>query len=93
MPSPAGDRAAPAGTALARREAAGQLRQAFPAWVVIWVARTGRYHAYPLASTRATGGLADTEPAGLAGQIEQAQRSATAGRARPRRAGDPGQPG
>jgi len=32
----------------ARWQAAKQLRQQRPGWVVIWLARTGQYRAYPL---------------------------------------------
>jgi hypothetical protein len=63
----------------ARRQAAKQLHNEHPAWLVIWVARTQRFHAYRLAASQAAPGLADTEPAGLAAQIERADR-ATAGR-------------
>ncbi len=71
---------------VARWQAAKQLRAEHPKWLVIWVARTRRFHAYLLAASRAGAGLTDTEPAGLAAQMEQAERAATSRRARPGRA-------
>jgi hypothetical protein len=75
-PAPeAGDIAAPPpGDEAACRRAAKRLREKYPRWVVIWVARTARYHAYPLASSRAGSGQTDTAPAGLGAKIEQAER-------------------
>jgi hypothetical protein len=70
----------------ARWQAAKQLRAEHPKWLVIWVARTQRFHAYPLAASRVGVGLTDSDPAGLAAQIEQADRAAASRRARPRRA-------
>ncbi len=71
----------------ARMQAAKQLRVAHPKWLVIWVARTQRFHAYLLASSRAeTRELADTEPAGLAAQIQQAAHATASRRTRPPRA-------
>jgi len=70
----------------ARWQAAKQLRAEHPKWLVIWVARTQRFHAYPLAASRPGAGLTNAEPAGLAAQIEQADRAAASRRARPRRA-------
>jgi hypothetical protein len=62
----------------ARLQAAKQLRTEHPKWLVIWVARTQRFHAYLLASSRAgAGGLTDTEPAGLAAQMQQAEHAAS----------------
>ncbi len=88
MNSPAprpGDVAAPApDDEAAGWQAAKQLRSEHPKWLVIWVARTRRYHAYPLSGFRADTGLTDTQPAGLAAQIEQAERVAASRRARPR---------
>jgi hypothetical protein len=67
-------------------QAAKQLRSEHPNWLVIWVARTRRYHAYPLSGSRPGTGLTDTQPAGLAAQIEQAERAAASRPARARRA-------
>ncbi len=47
--------ALPPGDQAARQSAAKRLREKYPRWVVVWVARTARYHAYPLASSRAGG--------------------------------------
>ncbi len=66
-------------------QAARQLRAEYPKWLVVWVERTQRYRAWPLAASRAGDGLTDTSPAGMAAQIEQAGRAA-ATRRRPRRA-------
>jgi hypothetical protein len=85
-PSDAGDIAAPPpDDEAACRLAAKQLREKYPRWVVIWVARTALYHANPLASRRAGVGLTDPQPAGLAAQIEQAERVAASRRPRQRR--------
>jgi len=71
----------------ARWQAAKQLRAGHPKWLVIWVARTRRFHAYRLAASQpGARELADTEPAGLAAQMQQAERAATRRRARPQRA-------
>jgi hypothetical protein len=68
-----------------RRQAARQLRAEHPKWLVIWVARTQQFHGYLLASSRTgANGLTDTESAGLAAQMEQAERAADR-RAGPRR--------
>jgi hypothetical protein len=70
-----------------RWQAAKQLRADHSKWLVIWVARTQRFHAYLLASSRAGANeLTDAEPAGLAAQIKQAERATASRRARPRRA-------
>lgn len=68
------------------QQAAKQLRAEYPAWLVIWVARTRQFRAWPLAASRAGAGLADTEPGGLAAQIKQAEQAAASRRRRPRRA-------
>lgn len=83
-PLGAGIIAAPApGDQAACRQTAKRLREQHLRWVVIWVPRTARYHAYPLAGTRTGTGLTDTEPAGLSAQIEQAERVVASRRARP----------
>jgi hypothetical protein len=64
-------------------QATKQLRAEHPKWLVIWVARTQRFHAYLLAASRAEASeLTDTEPAGLAAQMQQAERAAAGQRAR-----------
>jgi hypothetical protein len=88
MNSPApgpGDATAPDNDA-ACWQVAKQLRSEHPKWLVIWVARTRRYHAYRLSGFRPGTGLTDTQPAGLATQIEYAERAAASRPARPRRA-------
>jgi hypothetical protein len=86
----------------AGRQAARQLRGEYPKWLIIWVPRTGRYHAYRLAAANAGAGLNDTEPAGLAAQIRQAEHAAARQQAehavarqqaRPRRGTAGGYPG
>jgi hypothetical protein len=68
-------------------QAAKQLRAEHPKWLVIWVARTKQFHGYLLASSRAgANGLTDTKPAGLAAQMQQAERTAASRRTRPPRA-------
>jgi hypothetical protein len=70
----------------ARRQAAKQLRAEHPKWLVIWVPRTQRFHACLLASSRAEASkLTGTDPAGLAAQMQQAERDAASRRAAPRR--------
>jgi hypothetical protein len=67
----------------ARWQAARQLRAEHPAWLIIWVARTQRFYAYLLAASRAEiNELTDTEPAGLAAQMQQAEHAAASRRAR-----------
>jgi hypothetical protein len=67
----------------ARWQGARQLRAEHPAWLIIWVARTQRFHAYLLAASRAEANeLTDTEPAGLAAQMQQAEHAAASRRAR-----------
>jgi hypothetical protein len=84
---PAAGNAATSGDDAARRRAAKQLRAEHPAWLVIWVARTQRFHAYLLAASRADASqLTDTEPAALAAQMEQADRAAASRRAGQHRA-------
>ena len=70
----------------ARWQAAGQLRAEHPKWLVIWVARTRLYHAYRLSASWGAPGLSDPQPAGLAAQIEQAERAAASRQPRQRRA-------
>jgi hypothetical protein len=70
-------------------QAAKRLCVEYPSWLVIWVPRTGRYHAFRLSASSGAPGLADAEPAGLAAQIEQAERAASYRRLRPRSTGSP----
>jgi len=71
----------------ARWQAAKQLRAEHPKWLVIWVARTQRFHACLLSSSRAEASkLTDTEPAGLATQMQQAESAAASRRTRSPRA-------
>jgi len=73
----------------ARWQAAKQLRADHPKYLVIWVSRTQRFHAYLLAASRAEASeLTDTEPAGLAAQIQQAEHAAAHRQARPAHARD-----
>jgi hypothetical protein len=67
------------------RQAAKQLRSQYPQWLVIWVARTRLYHAIRLSASWHATGLTDPQPAGLAAQIEQAERAAASRRPRQRR--------
>ncbi len=71
----------------ARWQAAKQLRAEHPKWLVIWVARTQRFHAYRLAASQpGARELTDTETAGLAAQMQQAEHTAASRRARSPRA-------
>ena len=86
---PVADLAATTGDDAACWQAAKRLCAKYPSWLVIWVPRTGRYHAFRLSGSWGAPGLADTEPAGLAAQIEQAERAASNRRLRPRGTGSP----
>ena len=68
----------------ARWQAAKQLRQQRPAWLVIWLARTGQFRAYPL--FRARPGIVLTAPTTreLAAQMDHAEQNAPRPRARSR---------
>jgi hypothetical protein len=56
--------------------AAARIRREHPGWVVIWVARTGRYHAYPLFRAPRGTALAAATPDELAAQMDQIQQAA-----------------
>ncbi len=75
--TPASPPGAVAGGYAACWQAARQLRAAHPGWLVIWVARTGRYHAYRLSVGWGDPGLSSPESAGLAARIEQASHAAS----------------
>jgi hypothetical protein len=82
MNSPApgpGDATAPDNDA-ACWQVAKQLRSEHPKWLVIWVARTRRYHAYLLSGFRPGTGLTDTQPAGLATRSSTQNAPPPAGR-------------
>jgi len=69
----------------ARWQAAKQLRAEHSKWLVIWVARTQRFHACRLAASQpGARELTDTDPAGLAAQMQQAEHTATPRRGRSR---------
>jgi hypothetical protein len=53
------------------------MRSEHPAWLVIWVSRTRRYHAIRLSAPWGAPWPTDTQPAGLAAQIEQAEHAAS----------------
>jgi hypothetical protein len=91
MNSPApgpGDATAPDDDA-ACWQVAKQLRSEHPKWLVIWVARTRRYHAYLLSGFRPGTGLTDTQPPALPpDRVRRTRRRQPAGKgtARPHRA-------
>ena len=73
---------APDGEA-ARWQAAKRIREERPRWVVIWLARTGQFKAYPkFAAPRGTTPSAQT-PAELTAQMEQIEQAARRPRGRP----------
>lgn len=58
-------------------QAAKIIRQEHPDWVVIWIARTGQFRAYPkFAAPRGTAPTAQT-PEQLAAQMDQVERAVT----------------
>jgi hypothetical protein len=60
----------------ARWQQAKEVRQQYPDWVVIWIARTGQFRAYPkFRALRGTAPTAQT-PEELGAQMEQAERAA-----------------
>ena len=67
------------------RQAAAKVRRERPAWVVIWVARTSRFRAWPLFRAPHGTGLTATTPDDLITQMLQVEQAAQAPRARPRR--------
>jgi hypothetical protein len=84
---PAHDDAVPADDDAARWRAAKQLRQDYPGWIVIWIARTGQYRAYPrFRAPRGTAPTAQT-PEQLAVQIEQVEQSTRRPRSRSQQSG------
>jgi hypothetical protein len=56
-------------------QVARQLREQHPGWVIIWVARIGRYRARPLFRTRETVLTAEA-PEELAAQMSRAEQAA-----------------
>ena len=68
----------------ARWQDAKQLRQQRPAWLVIWLARTGQFRAYPLFRARPGTALIAPTSSELAAQIDQAEHAAARPRARSR---------
>jgi hypothetical protein len=66
----------------ARWKEAIQLRRAYTRWLIIWVARAGRFRAYPLASSRARTTLTAPTADDLAAKISQADRAARRARGR-----------
>jgi hypothetical protein len=69
----------------ARWQAAKQLRQQRPGWVVIWLARTGQFRAYPLFTARPGTTLAAKTPEELGTLMDHAEQAARRPKARSRR--------
>lgn len=67
-------------------QAAKLLRRDHPRWVVIWVARTGRFHGYPLFRTQRETALSAAQPGNLAAQMDAVEQAAPRSRAGQRRA-------
>jgi hypothetical protein len=63
-------------------QAAARIRREHPGWVVIWVARTGRYHAYPLFRTPRGTAVTAATPDELAAQMDRIRQAARSPRAR-----------
>lgn len=72
----------------ARWQAAKQVRFEHPQWVVIWIARTAQFQAYPnFAAPRGTAPTARTAE-DLAAQMEQIEQAARKPRRRPAQASE-----
>jgi len=63
-----------------RRREAARIRREHPGWVVIWVARAGRYCAYPLFRAPRGTALAAATPDELAAQMDRIQQAARSAR-------------
>jgi hypothetical protein len=59
-----------------RWRAAKQLRRERPGWLVIWVARAGRFHGYRLTGPRQGAPLTGQTTDDLAARIDQAEQAA-----------------
>jgi hypothetical protein len=68
----------------ARWQDAKQLRQQRPAWLVIWLAQTGQFRAYPLFRARPRTVLTAPTTGELAAQRDHAEQAASRPRARSR---------
>ena len=60
----------------ASQQAAKRLRRDCPRWVIIWVARTGLFHAYPLFRTRRETALSAAQPGNLVTQMDAVEQAA-----------------
>jgi hypothetical protein len=65
------------------RRRAAELRRQRPNWVVLWLPRTARYHAYPLLPSR-TVRLTTEQPGQLAAQMDRAEQAARVRPGRPK---------
>jgi hypothetical protein len=63
-------------------QTAKRLRSEHPRWVIIWVAETRQYHAYPLFRTRREISLRAAEPADLVAQLNDIEQAAPSSRPR-----------
>jgi hypothetical protein len=71
------ERDRPADDEAACRQHAARLRHEHPAWVVIWIARTRQYRAYPLSGSRRDSALTAETPDDLAAQIGRAEQASS----------------
>jgi hypothetical protein len=65
-------------------QAAKRLRSDHPRWVIIWVARTRLYHAYPLFRTRRGINVKAADPADLVTQMSDVEQASPSSRRRSR---------
>jgi len=65
-------------------QAAKRLRSDHPRWVIIWVARTRLYHAYPLFRARRGVNVTAAEPADLVTQMNDVEQANPSSRRRSR---------
>jgi hypothetical protein len=72
---PADLAAAVAADDMAALQTAKRLRSDHPRWVIIWVARTCQYHAYPLFRTRRDIRVRAAEPADLVARLNDIERA------------------
>jgi hypothetical protein len=85
--SPPSADAGDAGADAVRRQIAAGIHRDHPRWVTIWVARTGRYRAWPLFRAPPGTDLTATTPEDLTAQIREIEQASRDPRARSPRAG------
>ena len=85
---PPGDALLPADDDAAHWQAAKRIREERPGWVVIWLARSSQFKAYPKFRAPRGTALAARTPEDLAAQMEQIEQAARRPRSRSGQASD-----